>query len=126
MARRTPPTIRAALAALDTATATGKDLSIVFPGCPVCGNPLKQHISGNLRPLRHFDCPSCGWWLIISSDAIRGAILGAADPDDGEDTAGGSNGTVWFNSETGKLILYPTDWDRKRRKEILASTGGVA
>ena len=97
MARRMPPTVRAALHQLAIATATGRDL-----------------------PLRHFDCPVCGWWLIISAAAIRDAIEGAADPDDGDDTAGASNGSVWFNAETGKLVLYPTEWDRRHGRHSLA------
>ncbi len=119
MARRTPPTVRAALASLDAATATGKDLPFLYDACPLCNTPINQHVSGTLRPLRHFDCPSCGWWLIISAAAIREAIEGAADPDS-DNTAGGSNGEVWFNVETGKLILCPTEWDRKHRQEFIA------
>ena len=124
MARRTPPTVRAALAALDTATATGKDLPFLYDACPLCNTPLNQHVSGTLRPLRHFCCDRCGWWLTISVTAIREAITGAADPD-GDDTRGGSNGSVWFNGETGKLILYPTEWDRKHRQERISRAQGA-
>jgi hypothetical protein len=116
MARRTPLTVRKALVELEVATTTGRDLPIVFPGCPLCDAPISQDITGNYRPLRHFFCPACGWWLIISAAAIREAITGAADPE-GDDTAGGSNGSVWFNAETGKLILIPTEWDRARRRQ---------
>ncbi|MFA5409265.1 MAG: hypothetical protein WC343_10895 [Bacilli bacterium] len=112
--RRTPPTVRAALHQLAIATATGRDLPFIRPVCPLCGAPLTQDVSGTLRPLRHFSCSACGWWLIVSVAAIRYAIEGAADPDDGDDTASASNGSVWFNAETGKLVLYPTEWDRKK------------
>lgn len=120
MARRMPPTVRAALHQLAIATATGRDLPFLYDACPLCNTPLNQHVSGSLRPLRHFDCPVCGWWLIISAAAIHDAIEGAADPDDGDDTAGASNGSVWFNAETGKLVLYPTEWDRRHGRHSLA------
>ena len=125
MARRTPLTVRAALVDLDVATATGRDLPFVRPNCPLCDTPLTQHVSGTRRPLRHFTCPACGWWLHVSVATIRDAIQGAADPDDGDDTAGASNGSIWFNSETGKLVLHPTEWDRRRRHSLARAQGAV-
>jgi hypothetical protein len=59
--------------------------------------------------------------MIIEDTQIREAILGSTDPDDGDDTAHGSGcGYVWYNSETGKLVIYADDAVYRRRNEYLA------
>ncbi|MDD5076265.1 MAG: hypothetical protein PHS18_04175 [Sphaerochaetaceae bacterium] len=119
MARKKPETVARALNELSIAVSRAWDIPFVLPRCPFCGGVIFQAQTGERHPLRHFDCLVCGWWLIIDAELIRGAILGSADPD-GDDHAGGSNGEVWFNSETGKLILYPTDQERRDRKAAAA------
>ncbi len=113
MTPRLPPRARAALAALSRATSTGRDLEIVTADCPLCDTPLQQSISGTRRPLRHFNCPSCGWWLTVSAASLREVVLRSADPDDECDTIGAQNGEIWYNTETGKYVLFPTEWDRR-------------
>ena len=113
--RRNSETIARALSELSVAVSRARDILFVFDRCPICDGHISQSQSGERHPLRHFDCTGCGWWMIIDAEEIRGAITRSAGPD-GDDMASGSNGSVWFNSETGKLIVYPTDQERRARK----------
>ena len=121
MVRRNPPNIGRALNELSVAVSRAREIPFLFDRCPFCEGHISQTQSGERHPLRHFDCTGCGWWLIIDAERIREAITGAADPD-GDDHAGGSHGSVWFNAETGKLILYPTDQERRARKAAVAKS----
>ena len=114
MSQKTKAASRAALAQLHNAR--HRDLPFVHLGCPLCPGTVRQTSSGDRRRLRHFDCPLCGFWMIVADEDIEQAILGAADPD-GCDTASGSNGEAWFNAETGRLNLIASDEARRRWKE---------
>lgn len=119
--RRLRPKIRAALMEVESATLRRKELSILNARCPICDAPLSQSMSGEKHLLYHFDCRECGAWAIIGAAGIREAILGSADPDDGDDTVHGSGFLyLWFNAETGRLVPCPTDDAYRRRKEFLA------
>lgn len=121
MARRMTRTIRDALAAFDIASPRHRDLPFLIPRCPLCHGLIAQSTTGERRILRHFTCPACGFWVIVEDAAIRESILGSADRDDDNDHAHGHGfGYLWFNAETGKLILYPTDAAYRRRQEFLA------
>jgi hypothetical protein len=105
-------TIKSALRELSAAK--HGPLPFLLERCPICnGQNIRQSATGTECLLQHFSCPRCGFWVIIEQDEIRRAILDSAHYPEGAGALG-SHGRAWFNAETGKLILFARDRDRRR------------
>lgn len=126
MARRMTTTIRAARAAFELASSQRRPLPILIPDCPICKAPIFQATTGERRIMRHFVCHSCGLWTMIDDADIRAAIIASSDRDEDDHAYGHGFMYLWFNAETGRLILYPTDAAIRRRQEFLARAAARA
>lgn len=105
MPRHLPPTVQSALSALDSARWRPLPFAAGLV-CPVCGSPISQSATGENHILRHFSCPSCGFWSNLRDEDLRTAILASAASGDEEYISGSGFGGAWYNPVVGELSLY--------------------